>query len=136
MNKTISAEQVNYPSLSQRYFATALDVVFVIVCVFMVVQILTALNIATDQWQWFMVLIPVFTYEPLLTSKAVTLGQWVFGFRVRDVITGQKIGVIQAYGRWIIKFLLGGISLLTIPNDTQKRAIHDKMLATVAVSQS
>lgn len=135
MNKSVNTKQVNYPSLSQRYFATTVDVVLLIAVVIAWVKALSHFHVATDDWLWYLVFLPVLFYEPVMTSKAATLGQMVFRFRIRDVITGSQINLQQAYGRWIIKFVLGGVSLLTIPNDAQKRAIHDKMLATIAVSE-
>ena len=125
---------LEYPSLSRRYFATALDVVFLIAVVILSVKLLTYLDIPTTSKLWYLVVLPVALYEPVMTSKAVTLGQWLFKFRIKDVISGNRISLKQAYGRWIIKFILGGISLLTIPNDAKRRAIHDKLLASVAVN--
>ncbi|WP_154224444.1 RDD family protein [Marinicella rhabdoformis] len=126
--------QMIYPSLSRRYFATALDVFLLIALLISSVKMLDHLMVPTSSLYWYLIVLPVFLYEPILTSKGVTLGQWLFRFRIRDVISGEKISLVQAYGRWIIKFVLGGISLLTIPNDEHKRAIHDKLLASVAVS--
>ena len=123
-----------FPSLTKRYFATTLDVVLLIITVICMVKLLGAFDVSTDAWLWYLIFLPVLLYEPVMTSRAATLGQVVFGFRIKDVITGQKITLKQAYGRWVIKFVLGGISLLTVPNDSQKRAIHDKLLASVAVS--
>ena len=123
-----------FPSLSKRHFATTLDVVLLIVVVISMVKLFEAFQVSTDAWLWYLVFLPVLLYEPVMTSRAATLGQTIFGFRIKDVITGQKISLKQAYGRWVIKFALGGISLLTIPSDAQKRAIHDKLLASVAVT--
>ena len=122
-----------YPSLSRRYFATALDVFFLIFLLVSGVQLMEYFAVPTNSPLWYLVILPIVLYEPVLTSKAVTLGQWLFKFRIRDVIDGQKISLVQAYGRWLVKFVLGGISLLTIPNDAQRRAIHDKLMASVAV---
>ena len=60
----------------------------------------------------------------------------LFGFRIRDFETRQRISITRAYGRWFIKFLLGGISILTIPVDPYRRAIHDKGMDSVALNYS
>lgn len=121
-----------YPSLFQRYFATALDVFFLIILLVLGVQLMECFVVPTNSPLRHLVILPIVLYEPVLTSKTVTLGQWLFKFRIRDVIYGQKISLVQAYGRWLVKFVLGGISLLTIPNDAQRRAIHDKLMASLA----
>jgi uncharacterized RDD family membrane protein YckC len=122
----------NYPTLAQRYFATTLDVFVVISLTITLVKILEANSPETGPL-WYLVFIPAVFYEPVLTSKFATIGQAVFKFRIREASSGEKIGILKAYARLLIKFILGIISLFTIPNNKQRQAIHDKAVSTLAV---
>lgn len=122
----------NYPSVARRYFATTLDVMVVILMTVSVVKVLNGLGLETG-FAWYLVFFPVLFYEPVLTSYFATLGQVVFKFRIRDDITGNKINLLKAYLRLVVKFVLGIISILTVPNDEKRRAIHDKVVSSVAV---
>jgi uncharacterized RDD family membrane protein YckC len=123
----------NYPSLARRYLATTLDVFLVILTTIAVVKILDGLGLETGL-AWYLVFVPVIFYEPVMTSQLATLGQVVFRFRIRDANSGNKINLLKAYIRLFIKFVLDVISILTIPNDEKRRAIHDKVVATVAIN--
>ena len=122
-----------YPTLARRYFASTLDIITVIIITVFIVKVLDGYSIETGPI-WYLVFIPAVFYEPVLTSQFMTLGQAVFGFRIRDINTGNKITLLKAYARIVIKFLLGIISLLTIPHDEKRRAIHDKAISTVALN--
>jgi uncharacterized RDD family membrane protein YckC len=122
----------HYPSLARRYFATTLDVFLVVIMTVIIVKSLSGLGIETGP-AWYLVFIPVVFYEPVMTAKFATFGQVVFRFRIRDNDSGDKIGIFKAYARLVLKFVLGFISLLTIPNDEKRRALHDKALSTVAI---
>jgi hypothetical protein len=45
--------------------------------------------------------------------------------RVRTKEGLQRVGLDQAFGRMIVKYLLGIISFLTVPARADRRAIHD-----------
>ena len=75
--------QIQFPSLSRRYFATTVDVLFLIAWVLLGVKTLTYFDVPTTSVIWYLVVLPVLLYEPVMTSKVVTLGQWLFKFRIR-----------------------------------------------------
>jgi len=49
---------------------------------------------------------------------------------------GKKINLIQSYLRFIVKFLLGWISFITISFNEEKRAIHDFAGGTIMLDKS
>jgi uncharacterized RDD family membrane protein YckC len=52
--------------------------------------------------------------------------------RVRGLRNGLfTIGVAQAVGRMLVKYLLGIISFLTVPARQDRRAIHDLSADTI-----
>lgn len=75
----------------------------------------------------------LFLYDPIGTGRYVTLGQWITGVRVRDFKTGQPIGIPRAWGRIIVKALLGIISFLMIPFSGGRRAVHDIATGSIVV---
>jgi uncharacterized RDD family membrane protein YckC len=72
-------------------------------------------------------------YEPFCTSKLCTLGQKLMGIRVRTVSTLERISLIQAYVRIVVKVFLGLISFFSIMFSKRKRAIHDFASGTIVV---
>ena len=125
----------DYPSLARRYFASIIDVVVVITLVSFIIKVLKVYSVDVGPL-WLLAFSPAVIYEPVLTSKFVTLGQFLFRFRIRDLSSKNRIGLGQAYGRLIIKFALGAISMLTIPADQERRAIHDQAMRTIALNSN
>ena len=79
------------------------------------------------------ILLVYFLYEPVLTATATTLGQKLFGVRVRDEKTLQRISFLRAFPRALIKFFLGWISLLVVPSSKNRQAIHDMAVGSVVI---
>jgi uncharacterized RDD family membrane protein YckC len=72
-------------------------------------------------------------YEPLLTVYFCTFGQAVMRMRVRDERTLARISLPQAYSRLFVKYFLGTISILTIPAQRRRQAIHDLTTDTIVI---
>ena len=53
--------------------------------------------------------------------------------RVRDYRTLERISIAAAFVRLFVKILLGFISLLTVPVDSAKRAIHDIAVGSIVL---
>ena len=122
---------MNYPSVFRRYLATLLDFLIVWSGVYLLIQIpgLAESNLRIG----IIVGIFVLTYEPLLTTYLCTVGQWLFRYRVRTFNGHDHISPGRAYGRLLIKYLLGVISILTIPSRPDRRAIHDFATGTIVI---
>jgi uncharacterized RDD family membrane protein YckC len=125
-----------YPPLIQRYLSTVIDgfvLLFVMVAVSVGLQgsdpTLRGVRIA-------LVLGTFATYEPVLTSTAMTLGQLVTGIRVRHYdVPYERISIAQAYVRWVVKMLLGWFSFLTMGFNRERRAVHDLAARSVVVAR-
>ncbi|MEM7705659.1 MAG: RDD family protein [Pseudomonadota bacterium] len=124
-----------YPSITRRYFAAVLDAIVAILFVTALAKIATAFDLYGGYY-WIAVFSPFCLYEPIFTGASATLGQRVFRFRVVGSRSGWAIGIPRAFVRLIVKYLLGLISLLMIPMDPQRRAIHDKAVGSVVVDSS
>ena len=122
---------MNYPSVFRRYLSTLLDLLVLWSWIYVVTRIPM---IVESNWATVAIIAPVvLTYEPMLTTFRCTIGQWVFRLRVRTFEGGNRISIPQAYGRLFVKFLLGTISILTIPARPDRRAIHDFATETIVI---
>ena len=122
---------MKYPNILRRYLATVLDLV-ALWCIFYAISQTPALTERGALAYWILV-VSLLLYEPLLTTYACTLGQGVMRIRVRTVGKLTRIGLDQAFGRMIVKYLLGIISLLTVPARQDRRAIHDLSSGTIVI---
>lgn len=116
---------VQYPSITRRYFASFIDGLLIFVVFLMIAYILKQSSGIVNVVKVGLILSMFFIYEPFCTSKLCTLGQKIMGIRVRSVGTYERISIISAYMRIIVKILLGIISFFTIPFTRGKRGIHD-----------
>jgi len=119
------------PSIPRRYATTAVDALLVIGAFVIPTMILQ--EEASRVPRIVLALVMLFLYEPICTGRFATLGQWVTGVRVRDFKTGGKIGVTRAWGRIILKTLLGVISFLILPFFPGRRAIHDLASGSIVI---
>jgi len=120
-----------YPSVFRRYLSTLLDVLVLWSWIYIVTRVPITVE---SNWIAAAVIAPVIlTYEPMLTAFRCTVGQWVFRLRVRTFEGGERISIPQAYGRLFVKYVLGAISILTIPARPDRRAIHDFATETIVI---
>ncbi len=76
-----------------------------------------------------------FLYDPIFTSVfGGTIGHMMFGIRVkREKNQMKNILFPLAIIRFLVKALLGWISLLTISGNKKRKAIHDFLVGSVVV---
>ena len=74
-------------------------------------------------------------YEPLFVSLlGGTIGHYLNGLRVRrDSEVKNNIAFPLAFTRYIVKILLGIISLFTVTSNLKNKAIHDTIVKSVVV---
>jgi len=129
----VGAEKYRYPLLVKRYQSVMIDflLLFPIMIVTMVIMG------ESEARQTVMVSMGIafaLVYEPVLTTYAATLGQYIMGIRVRNAMDPQeRINIFQAYIRVVVKVLLGWLSFITINFNPQHRAIHDIAGSSVVV---
>jgi uncharacterized RDD family membrane protein YckC len=123
-----------YPTITRRYLSTLIDgilifIVFILSCYLFSddTDFMTTLRLG-------MILSMFFIYEPFCTSKLCTLGQKLTRIRVRTVPNLERISLVQAYVRIVVKISLGFISFFSIIFSKRKRAIHDFASGTIVVA--
>jgi uncharacterized RDD family membrane protein YckC len=125
--------QIQYPSLSQRILSTVIDQVLILVLMIGSAAVLDKFQ-SPDWTRPVMLLAIMGAYEPLAMIFGCTLGNYIIGIRARKVTdVTERVGVLQAYVRYVTKILLGWLSFLTINRNKERRAIHDLVAATVMI---
>lgn len=123
-----------YPPLSRRYVAAVVDGMVVLVGMIVVASLfedappwLTPVRVALFVALWV-------GYEPMCTAFAATVGQRLFGFRVRRASEPtRRIGLPAALLRYVVKLLLGVLSFLTMGVNRRQRALHDLASGSVVI---
>jgi|GEM_PF-492975 len=124
---------LEYPTLTRRYFATAIDVGFVLVGIILISHVFENAGAIGVKIRVGLILFLFFVYEPLCTSQICTLGQKIMGVRVRRYPSMERISLLMAYTRIIIKALLGILTFFTLPFSKNRRAIHDMAARSIVV---
>ena len=125
--------EIEYPNILRRYFSTFIDGLFILGMLVLWSYILDSENSTATNIRIGIILFMFFVYEPIFTSYFCTIGQKITGIRIRKMSTGNRISLIQAYLRTIVKIFLGIISFFTIPFTKNKRAIHDFAVGSLVV---
>lgn len=122
---------MSYPNLLRRYLASVLDLVVIWTAVFAAARVP---GLAASPWAMLgIAVLVVLLYEPFATAYFCTIGQALMGIRVRTSTTLERIGLGAAYLRVATKYVLGGISLLTVPARHDRRAMHDLAADTIVI---
>jgi uncharacterized RDD family membrane protein YckC len=129
----VGEEIYHYPLLIKRYQSLFIDSMLIL----LVMVVVMVLMDESDARQIVMVslwCVFAFGYEPLLTTYSATIGQRLMGIRVRNINNPkERINIVQAYVRIIVKWLLGWLSFLTINFNREHRAIHDIAGSSVVI---
>jgi len=128
-----SALPKELPALYQRYFATLIDYIFVFSCAY-IISIYTPIFNAGSAESFIIIIAVLFIYDAFLTSTFCTVGQFVLNFRVRSYNNLARITFTLALKRTVIKLLLGAYSLIAILFNRERRAVHDLLTKTIAIS--
>ena len=78
--------------------------------------------------------LPILALEPgMVSSTGGTIGHHLIGLRIRDATRDVKIGFFRALLRFIIRGLLGVVSLVFILITRRHQAIHDYVTRSIVV---
>lgn len=132
--ETATQQAAEYPSLSDRVQSTFIDGIFIIIMMFAFATILDKYGDAPN-WIRIVLFFGLWAvYEPACTTLGFTIGNYLKGIRVRNYEdVSKKINFFQALIRYILKFLLGWISFITIHGNPERRAIHDLAAGSVMI---
>ncbi|PCJ95511.1 MAG: RDD family protein [Flavobacteriaceae bacterium] len=125
----------NYAILPDRIKAAVVDGILLITLMYASSEIFSFFN-EVPQFVRISVFILLFVlYDPIFTSKyGGTIGHSFSGISVKKESDPTKnISFPAALIRFILKALLGWISLLTVTMNDQKQAIHDFAVSSVVL---
>ena len=122
-----------YPSMLDRIKSTTIDTIILIVCMILFTDILGNFE-NVPNFVRVLLFISLLMYEPICTTFGATIGNDKMKIRVRQNSDSTKrINIFQAIVRFIIKFLFGWISFITMLVSNKKRAIHDFVSGSVMI---
>lgn len=124
-----------YGSLVKRVKATLIDFIVIMVLGLLVSEVFSRINDLPDYARIIAFCFVFFLYDPIFVSLfGYTIGQFLLGLRVRrNNNESFKILFPIAFIRFILKVVLGWISLLTITGNNKKMAIHDMVANSVVI---
>jgi uncharacterized RDD family membrane protein YckC len=124
-----------YAGLQNRIKAAVIDGILLMVMMYSVTEVLKFFNDVPSSLRMCLFLLLFVLYEPLMVSiLGFTAGHYYFDIKVkRQDNQNKNILFPLALLRFILKFLLGWISLLSISSTDKKQAIHDKVVNSVVL---
>jgi uncharacterized RDD family membrane protein YckC/energy-coupling factor transporter ATP-binding protein EcfA2 len=137
-----NADETVYAGFWRRIFAGVIDVFFLytVLIAVMVIPFIFGDSIGDsfiDAMEPFIVAILIsamWLYEAVMTSRwrQATFGKMVLSIYITD-IKGEKLTFLRASARFLGKFILYGLGLLTQPFTEKRQALYDKVVRTVVV---
>ena len=112
-----------------------LDSLVLLALIIIILNILSVFQSVSDAVRISVFIFVFILYDPMMTSSfGGTFGHMIIGIRVKRINSQEKnILFPSALFRFILKALLGWISLLTVTNNEHNRAIHDTLAGSIVV---
>jgi len=128
-------KELTYPGVSDRVKAAVTDSFIIVGFMFIAAYSFSQFESVPDNLR-IMTFIFIFgLYDPIFTSfLGATLGHMAMNLRVRSKNDNEKkINFPIAIIRFIVKFFLGIVSLLTVGNNKKHLAIHDLVAGSIVI---
>ena len=123
-----------YPSVPRRIKASIIDLCVLIGLFLLILTVYKYVGTETP-FIGVIVFLVFFLYEPILVSiNGRTVGHKVFGYRVVDSETIEKIHFLKAVARFVTKLVLGTFSLAWALFSKQQQSIHDIITKSIVIS--
>lgn len=124
-----------YATLQSRIKAAVIDGIILIVLMYSTTEILKYVDDVPSALRMYLFILFFVLYEPLMVSIfGFTAGHYYSDIKVKRANNLRKNIIFPlALLRFILKFFLGWISLLTVTGTEKKQAIHDKVANSVVI---
>lgn len=125
----------NLPGVFDRVKAVVTDNIVMIIFMFIAAYAFSLFENVPDSARILAFVFIFLLYDPLFTSLfGGTIGHMLIGIRVKKESNENKnILFPLAILRYIMKIILGWISLLTVSSNKKRKAIHDYIVGSVVV---
>lgn len=126
---------LDYAGLQSRIKAAVIDGIILIAVMYCTSEILNSYEGVPSSLRMWLFILYFILYEPLAISIfGNTLGHFYSDIKVRrENNLDKKVIFPLALVRFIIKILLGWVSLLTITGSEKKQAIHDVVVKSIVI---
>ena len=124
-----------YASLQSRIKAGVIDSIILIVLMYSTTEILGYFDNVPVSLRMYLFILFFILYEPILVSLfGTTAGHYYSDIKVKRANNLNKnLFFPLELVRFIIKLLLGWVSLLTVTGTEKRQAIHDSIVNSVVV---
>ncbi|MDX8338850.1 RDD family protein [Draconibacterium sp. IB214405] len=128
-------ENHDYPGVFVRVKAVITDSVLLLIFMLGVVSLFDLFENVPDFARIAAFVFIFLLYDPLFTSIfGGTIGHFLFGIRVKRANNPEKnILFPLALIRYLIKALLGWLSLITVSGNKKGKAIHDIVVLSIVI---
>jgi uncharacterized RDD family membrane protein YckC len=133
--KAKEVSEIDYPGISERIKAAVSDSIVLVGFMILISIIFSMFNEVPEGVRIIAFVFVFGLYDPIFTSIfGGTIGHFIIGIRVvRDDGARKKIIFPKAVIRYLVKVLLGWISLLSISRSKKSKAIHDIIVNSLVV---
>lgn len=124
-----------YASLQSRIKAAVIDGIVIIAIMYSVTEILNYFSDVPSSVRMYLFIFFFILYEPILVYLfGSTAGHYYSDIKVKRANNLSKNIIFPlALIRFILKFLLGWLSLLTVTGTEKRQAIHDGVVNSVVI---
>ncbi len=125
----------NFPGVLDRVKAIVADGIITIIFMFIAYLLFSLFDNVADSARMIVFIFIFVLYDPIFTSAfGCTIGHKMMGIMVKRKSDESKNIIFPlAILRFIIKFVLGIISLLTVSTNKKRNAIHDLIVGSVVL---
>lgn len=125
---------ITYPRFIKRFRAILVDSVILPVAVVAVLITGNAMGVTTAFGKAMLFLVPLLILEPVLVAlTGGTIGHHLMKIRVAKIDGSGNINIFAATIRFIVRLLLGGLSLIFVFTTTKHQALHDLIARSVVI---
>lgn len=123
------------PGISIRVRAMVIDTIALLVFMFFATYLFSLFEKVPDNAKMIAVVFIFFLYDPIFTSSfGGTLGHLMMGIRVkREMDPSRNIWFHWAILRFIVKAIVGIVSLIIVTTNKQGKAMHDYVAGSIVV---
>ena len=127
-------KELDYPGVFVRVKATIIDSFIMILLLLGATDVFSNIENVPDYAKIITFSCIFLLYDPLMISfMGATIGHRINKIKVQRFDNGKKINIALALIRFVIKALLGWVSLITISSNEKKQAIHDAIVNSIVV---
>jgi len=122
-----------YPRFLRRLQAVAIDSIILAVLIMGGLVVVSSFGV-TGRDAVILVAVISMLWEPLLVSiTGGTIGHHLIGLRVVSSTSGKNLNIVASLLRFMVKFLLGSVSVVFIFITRYHQALHDGLARSVVI---